>query len=388
MAAVDVAARRPERTYDVALAAVYLGLTVWEVLEKGGGNASGFVFAVVLAAPMTARSRFPLVVSVVYGGLLVSTSWVLTAPGDMVTPFIGPLLALYSAGRLLPVSGMLLALAVDIGAIALFTRAEHPHGVSYGDATGLCLAFVVSLAVGRATREMQFEADAVRREAAEAEARHEAQVEEATHEERLRIARELHDVLGHAVSVMGLQAAGVRRRLLPEQQLESEALRSVEETGRQAVEELRKLLGVLRSDARAVDPAEGGLGSAARAWAVVDEVSAAGVHVRAEGLEVVDTLPPALALTVVRIVQEGLTNVLRHAPGSRATVAVRHEGGALQVLVEDDGGDATARPGSEGGGFGLAGMAERVAVFGGCLEAGPREPRGFALRAELPAVAP
>jgi signal transduction histidine kinase len=238
----------------------------------------------------------------------------------------------------------------------------------------MAVAIVVAAAVGRASREMQLETDELR-------AQREVDVAAAAEQERLRIARELHDVLGHTISVMGIQAAAVRRRLLPEQRVERDALQAVEVAGREAVSELRRLLGLLRApDAL---PDAGALASSARLLAVVEDVRRSGVPVDVEGARVVDGLPPAVALTVIRVVQEGLTNVLRHAPGAAAAVVVRLDGQAVDVSVSDDGPGAA----SHDGGFGLVGMRERVSVFGGTLHAGPGPSGGFLLEARLPADA-
>jgi signal transduction histidine kinase len=177
---------------------------------------------------------------------------------------------------------------------------------------------------------------------------------------------------------MGIQAAAVRRRLLPEQQAERKALEAVESAGREAVGELRRLLGLLRAPEAL--PEAGALGSAARLLAVADDVRRAGVPLEMTGAEIVDDLSPAVALTVIRVVQEGLTNVMRHAPGASACVAVEEAHGAVRVVVSDDG------PGASDGepGFGLVGIRERVSVFGGTLSAGPDPAGGFRLEAELP----
>ncbi|GAA1926985.1 hypothetical protein GCM10009815_21880 [Nocardioides marmoribigeumensis] len=359
-------------------------LVGWVEVQTGGvAWPRSLLVSLPLAVPVVLRTPLPLLAAVLGGLVLPASLWEVSGAESLAAVAV-PMLALYSAGRALSLAGAGFALATCVASIGVAVRASA--GLHLSDAVVLSLGMLLAVGVGRASREMLFEADQVREEAARAARQHEQDVAAATADERLRIARELHDVLGHAISVMGLQAAAVRRRLRPEQQVESDALLAVEGAGRQAVEELRRLLGVLRTPSEAGDEAFG-LGSSARAAAVVDEVRAAGLQVESAGIEHVDDLNPALALTVVRIVQEGLTNALRHAPASRASVRVDRADGWLTITVEDDGGGRVARVPSDGHGFGLVGMAERVSVFGGTLEAGPREESGFALRAALPEVA-
>lgn len=200
--------------------------------------------------------------------------------------------------------------------------------------------------------------------------------------ERLRIARDLHDVVAHHVSVMGVQAGAARRALDKDQDLAREALRTVEQTARTAIGELRGLLGVLRAE-DAEPPAE--THGASPGLDQLDELVASA---RAAGLDVSHgvygeprPVPHGVALSAYRVVQEALTNVVKHAGARQAEVRVRYLENALEVEVTDDGRGRTAVP---AGGFGLVGMRERVAVHGGELEAGPRRDAGYRVRASLP----
>jgi signal transduction histidine kinase len=180
---------------------------------------------------------------------------------------------------------------------------------------------------------------------------------------------------------MTVQASGVRRLLRPDQGREREALEVVEQTGREALAEMRRLVGVLRRPEEA--PALAPQPSLKHLDRLVEQARDAGlpVHVKVEG-EVVE-LPAGVDLTAYRLVQEGLTNAIKHAGATRADVTVRYGDGAVELLVTDDGrgsSDGTA----ESGGHGLVGMRERVAVYGGELETGPRPDGGYALRARLP----
>jgi signal transduction histidine kinase len=199
-------------------------------------------------------------------------------------------------------------------------------------------------------------------------------------EERNRIARELHDVIGHSVSVMTVQASAVRRRLTADQSAEREALETVERVGREALQEMRRMVGVLRADGAAADrePPPG----LSQVDGLVAKVRAAGLPVELTVTGEPRPLPGGLDLTAYRLLQEGLTNTLRHAvrPG-RAEVEIAYGDLALELSVRDDGGPP--EPGAEAG-HGLLGMRERVAVYGGELVARPRLGGGFELLATLP----
>jgi signal transduction histidine kinase len=224
---------------------------------------------------------------------------------------------------------------------------------------------------------------AERERAAEAE-----RARQEVREERVRIARELHDVVAHTLAVITVQA-GVGRRLMAKRPEEAgAALESIEMIGRTAQDELRVVLGLLRDeDARAA-----ALAPAPRLVdlkELVDTVRASGtpVELRTSGTD--RQLSPALELTLYRVVQEALTNVVRHAPQARATVDLTVCAAQVRLEVADDGGSAgpTAgdqeRPGIPGTGHGIAGMRERIGAFGGWLVAEPLA-RGFRVRAEVP----
>jgi signal transduction histidine kinase len=199
-------------------------------------------------------------------------------------------------------------------------------------------------------------------------------------EERNRIARELHDVIGHSVSVMTVQASAVRRRLTDGQAPEREALESVERVGREALQEMRRMVGVLRDDGAPADrePPPG----LAQVDGLIAKVRAAGLPVELTVSGDPRPLPGGLDLTAYRLLQEGLTNTLRHAAGpGLAEVGITFGENALELSVRDDGKATDA--GSEAGN-GLLGMRERVAVYGGELVARPRLGGGFELLATLP----
>src|SRR4051812_7572278 len=220
---------------------------------------------------------------------------------------------------------------------------------------------------------------AAEQRALHAEREREAAARLAVAEERARIARELHDVVAHAMSVMVLQVGAVRLRLPPARADDAEALQGVERTGRSALTEMRRLLGALRRDDEEAELApQPGLGALD---GLLDQVRAAGLPVRLEVRGEPVALPEALDLSAYRIVQEGLTNALKHAGAEQADVLVGYEPGELRLEVRDDGRGAD---GGDGLGHGLAGIGERVKIYGGEMTAGRANGGGFVLRTRLP----
>jgi signal transduction histidine kinase len=210
--------------------------------------------------------------------------------------------------------------------------------------------------------------------------RREERAVRAVSEERNRIARELHDVIGHSVSIMTVQASAVRRRLTQDQVLEREALETVESTGRQALAEMRRMVGVLREDGASEDrePAPG-LTELPR---LVEQFRIAGLPVDVSVTGAARRLAPGLDLTAYRLVQEGLTNSLRHAVSpSRAEVRIGYTEECLELVIRDDGRHLD-RPAAAG--HGLRGLRDRVSVYGGDLVARPQPQGGFELLATLP----
>ena len=206
---------------------------------------------------------------------------------------------------------------------------------------------------------------------------------QAVAEERSRIARELHDVIGHSVSVMTVQASAVRRLLTPEQVVERQTLETVEAVGREALSEMRRMVGVLRrSGAEPELEPPPGLDQVDR---LIERFRSAGLPVSMSVTGAVTELAPGLDLTAYRLVQEGLTNILRHARNPlRAEVAIHYRADRVELAVRDDGQPAAASAPSAEAGAGLLGMRERVALYGGSLVARVRPEGGFELVATLP----
>ena len=271
----------------------------------------------------------------------------------------------------------LAGLAILFGTELVIVRVD-PKG-KVGDIFFSYLSFGVVWFVAFLLGRKFEEAAAATERAARLELEREARARTAVAEERARIARELHDVVGHSVSVMTVQAAGVRRLLRDDQEREREALLIVERTGREALAEMRRMVGVLRrpeeGPALAPQPSLEHLGR------LVEQAREAGLpvelHVEGDAIE----LPAGVDLTAYRLVQEGLTNAIKHAHATHAEVLVRYGSETIEVTVSDDGNGVGN---GDGGGHGLVGMRERVTVYGGDLDAGPQPGGGYRLRARLP----
>ncbi|MEU2615572.1 sensor histidine kinase [Micromonospora sp. NPDC007271] len=243
------------------------------------------------------------------------------------------------------------------------------------------LAGSVAYAVGRAVQARRQSTRMLRERARIAEASQRSLAEQAVADERRRIARELHDVVAHQVSVMGVLATGARRVLRRDPEAADAAMATVEETGRATLRELRRLLDVLRTDAEpaaelAPQPGLTGI------EALVEQVREAGLPVTLRVDGTFEPMEGGVALTVYRIVQEALTNALKHAGTATALVRLSVADGFLAVEVTDTGRGPTPAPDRIG--HGLVGMRERVALYGGILRAGPRTGGGFRVYARIP----
>jgi signal transduction histidine kinase len=270
-----------------------------------------------------------------------------------------------------------LGLAVVLSGAAIIVYNDPNHAP--GDFIFVPVLFAIAWLAGFALRERAAQADAAEERAVRAEREREAAARIAVAEERARIARELHDIVAHAVSVIVLQVGAVRHNLPETLGQDKDALRGVEQTGRTALADMRRLLGAMRNDGERLDLApQPGLGSLDP---LLDEFRRAGLPVRlhVDGEPV--PLPRTLDLSAYRIVQEGLTNALRHARASQADVVVRYRSDQLQIDVRDDGHGSSA---TDGLGHGLVGVRERVKLYGGEMTAGAAAGGGFALRTSFP----
>jgi signal transduction histidine kinase len=367
---------------DVALALLFATAAMLEVWAGGmpGPPAAKLMLAVLTTAPLAWRTVAPVAVVVVTtGGYALAV--VLGVPADEpLVPLLTPLVAIYSLGAHGSARGILAGTGAALAAYSV--ASAWGTGGEVSDLFRNAAAVFVALAVGRAVRVMGFEADRLEARTSQLERERDEQARAAVAEERARIARELHDVIGHSISVMGVQAGAVRRLLAPEQAREREALLAVERVGRDAVEEMHRLLGFLRSNGERVTP--GTPLTLQRVDDLVAEMRRAGLDVDLHVDGQLDDLSAGRALAAYRILQEALTNVLRHAPGARVSASLRRTPAELHIEVVDDGGSGPSTR-AEGGGQGLVGMRERAALYGGTLDAGPRADGGFMVVARLPA---
>ena len=332
----------------------------------------------VIVLPLLARRRFPFGAPAAMGVAVALTSFVdkTVVPYDGVTFLVG-CAALFLVGSLRDRGQAVAGLAIAEGVLVVVVHNDPRSGVGNFVVASIIFAIVWTIAFGVGRKSL--EADEAKERANRAEREREERARVAVAEERARIARELHDVVGHSVSVMTVQASGVRRLLRPDQDREREALLVVERTGREALAEMRRMVGVLRRPEEA--PALAPQPSLDHLSRLVEQAREAGllVELRIEGEAT--QLPAGVDLTAYRLVQEGLTNVVKHAQATRAEVLVSYGDSYLEVTVKDDG---KGVGNGDGGGHGLVGMRERVSVYGGELDAGPQAGGGYRLRAKLP----
>lgn len=336
------------------------------------------VLMVAIVSPFLFRRRYPFwaLAAVAIAVSIAATLDTRLVPDNGVT-FLAGLAVVFLAAQLRDRRQAVAGLLIVFGAEVVVARFD-PNGTA-GDIFFSNLLFAVVWFAGFLLGRKFEEADAVRERAERLEREREKEARVAVAEERARIARELHDVVGHSVSVMTVQASGVRRLLREDQEREREALLIVERTGREALAEMRRMVGVLRRPEEA--PALAPQPSLEHLDRLVEQARDSGlpVDLRVEG-EAVE-LPAGVDLTAYRLVQEGLTNALKHAHATRAEVIVNYGDGQIEVMVSDDG---RGVGNGDGGGHGLVGMRERVSVYGGELDAGPQPGGGYRLRAKLP----
>ncbi|NUR91749.1 MAG: sensor histidine kinase, partial [Nonomuraea sp.] len=277
-------------------------------------------------------------------------------------------------------------LAIALGTL-LLTVLTYLAGDGLGDSPDspskrlvVMLLAVAVWGAGRTIRLRRAYLEELKDRAARLERAHAADTRAARAEERSRIARELHDVVAHHVSVMTVQAAAARKVLSADPDLAREALSAIENTGRQAMTEMRNIVGVLRAGSPAELGPQPGIGDLPL---LVEQMKEAGLPTSLAVEGAPSPVPAGVDLAAYRLIQEGLTNSLRHAgPGARAVVTVRHAPRELDVSVEDDGPGPATLSGQPG--HGLVGIKERVALYGGVLSMGPRSGGGFEVRARFP----
>lgn len=364
-------------------AAVACGLLILALLETWltSDYEPRAVYALAAAGmtlPLAWRRRAPIVVSLIVLTVMVAMD-LAGHPLDPAYVMAVLILALYSVGayrdRRSSIAGWAGAMAL---LAALITIEEGPGA---GDFVFVGAIVTGAWALGVALRRHSQENAALVEHTAELEETRQALVAQALADERAHIARELHDVIAHSVSIVSVQTAAVRRRVQQYSPEDAKQLEGIEQTARQAMGEMRRLLGVLvpNHDSLALTP-QPGLGDLT---ALLEQMREAGLEVsyRVEGEQ--RPLPTGLDLVAYRVVQEGLVNVLKHASGGSAEVVTSYGDGELALSVTNTGNRRPA-PAADPGGHGLIGMRERVHLYGGSVSAGAEPGGGFAVRVRLP----
>lgn len=331
---------------------------------------------ILSALPVAVRRYWPVHVL----AITVVAETVLVLSVGTLAPPLGVIVALYTVAAHCdrPVSGRAAAWAALPIAVGVVVDAKG----SYGHVVPELALFAIAWVIGDSLRTRRAYLAELEDRAARLEREREERAERAVIDERTRIARELHDVIAHNVSVMVVQAAAGEEVFETDPGQARESLVSIASTGRAALAELRRMLGVTRSeedDDASFAPQPG----IERLGELVGQVRSTGLGVELSVLGDPHVLPEGVGLCAYRIVQEALTNTLKHAHASGAEVVVRYRDDALELQVLDDGSAKMGMNGAEGG-HGLIGMRERVALFDGELKTGPRAEGGYAVRATLP----
>ena len=333
----------------------------------------------VLVLPLFARRRFPFAAPAAYWFLAAAIAFV----DGLLIPFVGSLgivglATAFMLGNLRSAWKASAGLAIVLVGI-LTVVAMIPGDQTASQFVFISLRFVVAWIAGYAMRERAERVEAAELRATQAEREREAAARVAVAEERARIARELHDIVAHSVSIMVLQVGAIRHKL-PEMLAEDrDALKGVERTGRGALAEMRRLLGAMRRDGDGLElaPHPG----VDRLDSLLEDVGRAGLPVQLHVGGEPFPLPRAIDLSAYRIVQEGLTNAIKHAHASRVDVTFQYAPDELQIEVRDNGKGVST---SDGRGHGLVGIRERVKIYGGEMTAGAAPDGGFVLDARLP----
>jgi signal transduction histidine kinase len=344
---------------------------------------AGILATLLVFLPLGVRRRYPLAVlaTVAVASLVLELGLGNPADGKQYSfeVFVAWLIVAYSTAT--HTGGRTHRIAVAVALATAVTWIAWSYAAGADDENTVPSVFFAAVAwlAGRSMRRRQQLVDLLAERTRELEREREERVRAMVAEERTRIARELHDVVAHSVSVIVIQAQAGPRLVADEGRV-TDAFKAIETSGREALVELRRLLGILRTDDEqlAIGP-QPGLASLAP---LVEQLREAGLTVELQIDGDGSALSPGVDLAAFRIVQEALTNVLKHAGAAHVRVAVRHGPGAVELEVVDDGPGAPA--GLNGSGHGLIGMRERAMLYGGRLEAGPRQEGGYAVRATLP----
>jgi signal transduction histidine kinase len=385
------------RARDWVIPAALALMTVVDAAASGAGAfpepvAVAATALVLLSLVLGLRRRHPVAVAVATSA--GTAAYLLAVQRDLsqqppVEPFLVLIVAFFSLGARADRRSLMGAGTVSAALLVTAEGTALVQGRPLGDVLPSLIFWVAAAVAGRLLYYRQREAAAERARAQLAEADRELHARQATLEERTRIARELHDVVAHSLSVIVIQA-GVEARV--QAGSSAQTLRLIEETGRDALVELRRLLGLLRTD-DAVDGSLQPLPGLRHLDALLDQLRIAGLDVTLEVSGEERAVPTGVDLSAYRIAQEALTNALKHAPGSIVRVRLDYTDESLSVHVEDDGarprtaGHRASANAAGGNGHGMLSMTERVKLYGGELMAGPRTGGGFVVHALIPTAA-
>ena len=349
-----------------------------DVITLEGGTAVHDVLVLGMTLPLLARRRNAAAVFCV----VVAAAWVqYELGGGLGQPFFAVLIALYSVGAYAGWPATLVGPAAVLAQAVLVDVPRLRDGDPWDEVVPAWFVLTGLWAFGRWMRHRRDESARLAARAAAAGREAEAQARAAVADERARIARELHDLVAHSMGVIVLQSQGAQRTLDHDARRTRDALENIEAVGRNGMAELRRLLGLLTGPE--TTPGDEPQPSLHSVPDLVERVRSAGATVDLAVRGDVRDLPPGVELTAYRVVQEGLTNALKHAPGASVQVRVDYGRDCLEVGVSDDGGGKAPEQEKDGG-HGMVGMRERVALYGGELVAGPRAEGGFAVTARLP----
>lgn len=338
-------------------------------------------FILVIGLSLYWRRRYALQVFVLASTLILISTWIdVDDPVPMAFLCATYSLGAYTTERRHSIAALTALIVLGFVSI-LITSIDH-----IGDVVVIALTLGIAFVIGDSLRTRRAYQQSILERAERAEALRDSLAHQAVAEERTRIARDLHDVVAHSMSLMVVQAGAARRVAKTDPDAAAQALQAIENVGRNSLDEMRRILGVLRGD-------DAGSGTApqpdiAALEPLADEFRAAGLPVTITHKGDHRPLPPSIELTAFRIVQESLTNILKHAGPASAEVRLDYSDTHLHIAVEDDGRlHASAIPAQPGSQKGHVGMRERVAAFGGAFRASPRLDGGYVVTATLPLAA-
>jgi signal transduction histidine kinase len=381
---------------DAGLAAGLAGIALTEIAIDAGCvcvTASdawwSAAFTMAITLPLVLRRRYPFAVMNAVG-IAAAVYNVIDVPPDPYTLTFAILVAVYSVSAYARQSLAVTAAVITAVALVLINLPVMADQNDFADVVNQFVLLGGGWIAGQNTRYRRRQAELLRERAERAEREQRERGRVAILEERGRLAREIHDVIAHSVGVIAVQAGAARAVAEQRPDRAREALATIEEVSKDTLVELRRALGALRASGQQADlrPAPG-LGVLDE---LVEQVRRAGVSVSVSEEGESRELPPAVDLSAYRVVQEALTNTVKHSGSPTAQVTIRYGRSSVEVLVTDDGGTfpmrglAGGNGGPQGGGHGLIGMRERVAMLGGEFEAGATA-TGFSVRARFPLAA-